>query len=518
MNGRLADKETNQCDRIIRWSIAGLVVANLLFLGNKIPIPRWIAKYRTSNQMALTMRALDHWKSIHSEYPPTLGAMMTDQQIRRARPPLHDASGNRFEYIRVDPNSYFLRSFGSDGSPASTSDDHDDIVRSSSNLIIGGLQFQSLRQFEKPAKSSIASTEFTTWPPAATDGLWSPDGSWLARIVTNMDKGERRLLIISQDRSRLLTSPHDRVEEFMWSPHREPCLIFSATGSDIHGDGVFRWCPTMSADEQNRGLINLLPTFATNESKSGGSATIAGDTNLVAKFATNQNHNKNLRWIIALLQPTERSLGGIDTLNLLPQTEKEPLFHILAVPEVDFFSDNRSKKFLSAKNLWTCRFQSGNCTHITKNRRLLDSLRVEFKLALDPSTTFRGRPTTAQVVWNQLPVRGPAQKLLERWLAAAANPAVGALQAYVMFYTVILQDDVGTSSLGKQDGNIQAKLANWSQQIVDRMTGSIDTPRYLQVLLSGRDRPALKYLGNSSQHLFEILDANYELNNPEGSP
>lgn len=508
------DRKILDCEGVVRWSIGALILANLLFLGNKMPVPQVIAKFRTEQLMHRTMQALEQWLALHNEYPSNLGNLMADRDIRRLKPALHDAAGNRFEYIRVSPTAYILRSFGSDGVPAWMTNSHDDIVRSSPHLTLGGIrldpQVPAANLHQSPTNTQIGTMlSFTTWPPAAADGLWSPDGAWLARLIVNTEKSERRLLMIHHSGSRILTSPHDRVEEFLWSPGDETCLIFSATGSELYPDGLFRWCPSRGDTASEDALVNLLPDAISSKRSSKIDLT------------SNSQNSVKPRWIIALLQPTKKSLAGesltgksltgTNVLTSLPRGARgatQPLFHILAVTESDFFNRSVRGKFFDQNHLWTCPFSKGNCIKSNfsapTNRPL-----VNIRLALDPATSFRGRPTHAQTIWNRLPVRGKAQNLLETWFEAVANPTISVLQPYVMFYSIILQDDVVSSTISKNNTEVKSRLESWTDQMIDKLSGSFDTPKYLNILLTGIDRRSLKYQGNTLIHIFEILDADY---------
>ncbi len=468
------------CSLLVNWSIAGLILANLLFLGQKIPVPSWIAKPVIQSQLRATERALEAWRSMHGHYPASLGAMMAAAEIRTLNPPFHDIAGNRLQYIRIGLDSFILRSFGSDSVPASSTGPHDDVILESIASRNAGGMVLTNGNHHVVSDASADPVAFALYPPAASDGLWSPDGKWIARIASNPDNGEHRIIVMKEDHSRLLISPHDRVEEFLWETGPEPSLIFSATGSDLYEDGIFRWrvMPDNKRDAPSDApaLENLL-SQSSNQSLPGG-------------IVDSHSWPPKSRWVIALLQDHGEALAQ----NGLT---------VIAAPEAELIAKGGRTRFLDPANLWQCPRNSGTCSRMPGVSRK----KISFNLSLDQTHKIRGRITPAQERWNHLPLRGRSQDLLESWFAAASSDELNSLHPYVLFYAIVLQDQVRASGGGKSKLSIQRKLAEWTAGMTQKLIQSQETPRYLQALILGADRPYLKNNGPGSNPVFELTDA-----------
>lgn len=446
----------DRCTRIVNWSITALIAANLLFLGQKIPVPSWIAKPRTAQEMARTARALDAWRAKHGDYPLTLGEMMVAPEVRAIAPNFHDASGNRLQYIRTGYDRYILRSFGSDAVPATSHLPNDDMMlESPDSRHAGGMIIAT-----KDAKYS--SDEFATWPPAASEGLWSPDGHWLARITTNPRTAEKRIVVVNDDHDRILVSPHDRVEEFTWEQGAgEPSLVFTATGSELYDDGIYRWRLSANQPGDAPKMENLIESrsMASLPGNLGGSSQQGGAT------ATGRPR----RWVLALLQSTGAT-------------------NALAIPEDELLGGGSGtpRRFFDATNILICPPGAGKCVPNARVR----GKSVKFRIALDQEHATRGTITPGQRLWARLPSRGKSGELLREWNRALDQDGLSAMRPYVIFFSIILHDQ------------LRAK----SGTLATRLLQGQETPRYLQALIVGADRPSLKSLGPDARAVFELTD------------
>ncbi len=471
------------CGYVVNWSIGGLILANFLFLGQKIPVPSLIAKPRTEAHLERTAKALEAWRAVNGTYPATLGEMMASPEVREVNPDFHDASGNRLEYIRTGFDRFILRSFGSDSVPATSNSSNDDIILESASSRYAGGMVLNKRDHPEDHKgdsrespvADASSFEFFTWPPAAAEGLWSPDGHWLARVASNPVTAERRIVVISEDHQRVLVSPHDRVEEFLWeSGVSEPSLIFTATGSELYDDGIYRWRLTASEPGDSSKMENLIedktPEGLPGRLNAGGSAATTP---------------QKKRWVLALLQST-------GTTNAL------------AVPEAELIASSGQRKFLDATNVLVCPPDGPRC--VTNAR--LHGKQARFRLALDQSHRMRGTVTPGQRTWNRLPTRGKGTELLQSWRTGERESATSAMQPYVLFFSVLLHDQVrATPSTNMGPGTLK-KLQISTEEAVAALLKSQETPRYLQALLVGGDRPSLRNMGTSDPRpVFEITDA-----------
>jgi|GEM_PF-1937316 len=478
------------CGKVVSWSIGTLILANFLFLGQKIPVPSLIAKPRTEAKLERTGKALEAWRAVNGTYPATLGEMMASPQVRDLNPDFHDASGNRFEYIRTGFDRFILRSFGSDSVPATSNSGNDDIILESPDSRHAGGMVLTREGSRGSPGADAASFEFFTWPPAAAEGLWSPDGHWLARIASNPATAERRIVVISEDHQRVLVSPHDRVEEFLWETGvNEPSLIFTATGSELFDDGIYRWRLAASQPGESLQMESLLeettPVGLPGHLNASGPAGAAP---------------QKKRWVVALLQST-------GTTNAI------------AVPENKLLAGAGQRKLLDAANVLVCPPDGPKC--VTDAR--LHGKQATFRLALDQSHRTRGTITPGQRAWNRLPTRGKGTAMLESWMMAmtampgmmtmtgARESAASAIGPYVLFFNVLLMDQVrATPSTNMGPGTLN-QLQSATEETVRNLLRSQETPRYLQALLVGGDRPALRKMGsNGSRPVFEITDARFK--------
>lgn len=454
----------NSCAQLVNRSIGALILANFLFLGQKLPLMPWIAKWRTAAQLERTGRALDAWLAEHGRYPGNLAELMTSPAAQAQDPALYDAAGNRIQYLRLGLDQYLLRSFGPDSQPAKGSGKQDDIIHGNlSKPFSGGLLLDPA-----PAANSGFTT---TWSPAGADGTWSPDERWIARIASNPETGERRLVVVDDTRSRILISDHDRVEEFFWVPgaHQAPQIIFSATGSDVHADGAWRWAIDTGT------AVNMMPS-ADAKVKNSLPGTVV---------ANGPDSAKSARYTIALMQPQ---------LN-------ESFFQLLAL-RLDGPDSQTPRNFLNPGNLYRCNWQEDTC-HRPEGR---DS-RVEIRISPDQPWHQRGQLTPAQYAWTRLPVRGTAQELLEKWFDAARSEKLIQLRPYVLFYAIILQDQILDSPILAPDSLAQKRLRESADAMSDMLAGSADAARYLQLLVSGAERSTLAQHGSGSRPVFELIDA-----------
>ena len=469
------------CGKVVSWSIGALILANFLFLGQKIPVLSLIAKPRTEAKLERTAKALEAWRAVNGTYPATLGEMMALPQVRDLNPDFHDASGNRFEYIRTGFDRFILRSFGSDSVPATSNPGNDDIILESHDSRYAGGMVLTREGSRGSADADAASLEFFTWPPAAAEGLWSPDGHWLAWIASNPATAERRIVVISEDHQRVLLVPHDRVEEFLWETGvNEPSLIFTATGSELYDDGIYRWRLAASRPGESLQMESLL------EDTTPGSLPGHLNTSGPAGAAPQKK-----RWVVALLQSTATT-------------------NAIAVPENELLAGAGHKKLLDAANVLVCPPEGPKC--VTDAR--LHGKQATFRLALDQSHRTRGTITPGQRAWNRLPTRGKGTAMIESWrmaMTGARDSAASAIMPYVLFFNVLLMDQVRATPATNMGPGTLNKLRSTTEETVRNLLRSQETPRYLQALLVGGDRPALRKMGtNGPRPVFEITDARFK--------
>jgi hypothetical protein len=470
----------NPCAQLVNLSITALIVANILFLGQKLPLLPWVAKWRISQQLDRTALALDQWRAAKGQYPHSLTEVLDTSTPGQIMPSLHDAVGNRIQYLRLGPDQYLLRSFGPDAMPATGTGHHDDVIQGSRAMPSPG----GLKLSFAPGDTSIRGT----WSPSSAEGAWSPDEKWIARIAANPDTGERLLVIVDDQRSRVLVSEHDRVEEFTWEPgeHLSPSIVFSATGSDLHGDGIYRWQIDTGVTE------NLMP----KPEEPAGSGK-AKDGKLPGSFgSTTQATDSTVRYAIAILQSPGGEHGAPEGLDVLAVRLDGPNgFHSRGGGQAG------GPRFLDVRNLYRCTWRDGGCSRVKGN-----AASVRFRISPDQPWRQRGQMTPAQSGWVRLPVRGTARELLEKWFDAATSDRLVPLRPYVLFYAIILQDQIRNSAAIARDTQVSKRLRESADGMSDQLVGSADAARYLQILVSSEEREGLYRLGLDSQKVFEVTD------------
>lgn len=216
----------------------------LLWLGLSPPFykPSNLAS-RSKKQLQALFEVSQNYLKEHREAPPSLAELRAYALLADQRPSTHDAYGQRFDLLRLDTNHFILRSFGSDGvqnhlqSPP-------DIVQARLGSVGG----------EAPRSRYAIGFAPGFYPAVLLSAADAPNRKAVAKLYVDAKQGLRTLVVKQRDKpGMIMTAPHDGVEEFLWLPGGER-LVYTATESSRHRDGVYLW--SLESDA----IINLMDT------------------------------------------------------------------------------------------------------------------------------------------------------------------------------------------------------------------------------------------------------------------
>ena len=184
-----------------------------------------------------TRRVLDEDNAVMHAYlgrykktPPDLNALRAFARAEKLRFDPYDAFGQRLDYLRLDDGHYLLRSFGDDQAQNTAASAPNIGVVHWGKRPEKGLVY---RYPDRPTPSF--------YPAVLLAGADSPDGRWLARLFSDPTNRTRELVIRHRRRAGLfMVAHHDAVEEFLWLPGGHQ-LVYTATASTRHRDGVYLW-------------------------------------------------------------------------------------------------------------------------------------------------------------------------------------------------------------------------------------------------------------------------------------
>lgn len=185
---------------------------------------------RTRVRLASLTKLLHAYVDRYKEAPADFATLRAFAITENSPFPAYDAFGQRFDYVRLDGRHYLLRSFADDGTQNTPTSPRD----------LGVVNWG-------PRVSQSPTYEFTTtdrphvFPAALLVGADSADGNWLAKLYVDTGASTRRLVVRHRTQDGLfMVAQHDAVEEFLWLPTGRQ-LVFTASGSTRHRDGLYLW-------------------------------------------------------------------------------------------------------------------------------------------------------------------------------------------------------------------------------------------------------------------------------------
>ena len=184
----------------------------------------------TNNRLDGLAKSMKTYLASHDRAPPTLNTLRAWAHVEHIPFSAYDGFGNRFDYLRLDERHYLLRSFGADAEQ-NTLGGAPDI-----GLVSWGKRPPLAVRYKLEPKPAPG-----FFPAVLLEGADSPDGVSYARLFVDAETASRHLVVRLKDQSDLfMVAPHDRVEEFLWLPSSNK-ILFTASGSSRHRDGVFLW-------------------------------------------------------------------------------------------------------------------------------------------------------------------------------------------------------------------------------------------------------------------------------------
>jgi hypothetical protein len=367
-------------------------------------------------------------------------AAATDRTIQ-----LHDGWGARFDYLRLDPQHFVMRSFGRDGLQNTLVSAPDDgIFRS------GSLPKQSIvstwRALAKPSP----------YQAVALVGSDAPTHVWHARLFIDPAAGTRRLLVRRRDASNLhMFAPHDAVEEFLWLPSGQQ-IVFSASGSSRWRDGIWLW------NLLDDSLINLL------DLPSGDSIGAQESSRAARAAPTSREEN----WFVSLLDVT-----------VAPQ-----VIHAAVWPRSNAPLDPKAFYGPDARRAWeipdptTGKAESPKAVaSIVKNDLLAETFDASRTRA---AVTDDERGTRTQRTWLKLPLSGPRDQVIGRWQEFAEKQAQTPLFPYALWTLTGLYAEAWQSmpvNAGETSETAEV-LRSYGAEVAKALAGIPMAPLYLRAM------------------------------------
>ncbi len=184
----------------------------------------------TKTRLAQLSKTLRRFLEKHKKAPSTLNVLRAFAHGEALAFQAHDGYGERFDYLRLDERHYLLRSFGGD----------------QAQNTLGGVPDFGLVSWGQIPRGPIryrlsARPGLGLYPSPLLEGADSPDGISHARLFVNPVAQTRSLVARLKERGELfMVAPHDRIEEFLWLPSSTK-IVYTATGSSRHRDGLYLW-------------------------------------------------------------------------------------------------------------------------------------------------------------------------------------------------------------------------------------------------------------------------------------
>lgn len=209
------------------------------------------AQILTRQRLATLNVALHAYVTQWKTAPPDLATLRAFAAAESFAFNAYDPYGERFNYLRLDERHYLLRSFGEDGEQNTLSTARDTGVIDWGPRVSKSLTYQ----YVKPDKPHL-------YPAALLIGADAPDAQWTAKLYVDPERQTRQLLVRHRTKNGLfMVARHDAVEEFLWLPDSRR-IVFTASGSERHRDGLFVW--------------DLMTDALTNLTELAGEARIEG--------------------------------------------------------------------------------------------------------------------------------------------------------------------------------------------------------------------------------------------------
>jgi hypothetical protein len=354
----------------------------------------WKPTKVTRTKLILLRSQLRNYLKTTGTPPPTLAELRLFAASEGQNFDPYDGYNQRFEYLKLDSNNFFLRSFGTDGIQ-NTLDVQNDYNYMTWNIEEGlGLVYR----YDQAG-------QFQLYPSALLLGAHSPNQLWQSRIFLDKDTGERKLIVRHLNKNHLyMIAPHDRIEEYLWVPNSYQ-IVYTATSSRKYRDGVYLW--NLQTDE----VINLLDIAI---SESAATST-----------------EKAFYLALAGMSVTKSTLYAYVAPRRSLQLDPTEFFNAGKVLAFRIREEGRPK-----------------LAPLTKEERTLADSPLTAKFVLQESFYNIAAGSTAQQAWLRLPLEGQIEGTLQAWQEFSVNEADTPLFAYCLWYLSLLYGE-GARALGK---------------------------------------------------------------------
>ncbi len=185
----------------------------------------------TKQRLATAGRAIRGFFDKHKKAPATFNMLRAFARSEGLNFSSFDGYGQRLDYLRLDERHYLLRSFGADAAQNTLGGTPDN------GLVSWGQRPNRPISYKFP----VGAPRIGLYPAALVEGCDSPDGVSHAKLFVDTGTLTRHLVVRLKNREDFfMVAPHDRVEEFFWLPTSNR-VVYSATGSTRHRDGLYLW-------------------------------------------------------------------------------------------------------------------------------------------------------------------------------------------------------------------------------------------------------------------------------------
>ena len=406
----------------------------LVILGLLLPLA-WIfaipgerqkprARQQSLHQLQETTRLIEAWRDRNKAIPANLSDLRYGANLGKKRWKPYDAWGYRLDYLPLTDKFFTLRSFGLayHGGSANPRMDRLPPLR------------KRAPAYRDPGKN------LNLFPSSLLMGNRSPDDKRIAGLLIHPRTGRKTLLVrSSKNKKELKTAPHPGVEEFLWVDEGR-LIVYTATGSDEHEDGIFYW-----------------------DIKTGRTRNLISD--LSQRFAINRGRQ-----------------GGYFYLALSAFRKKEKAVYA-------FISSNRAYAlnpvtFLSTQHLYRIglpeRFHGRIKIQSLKNQSAISTFSQP---PIDPagsiSRDYNG--TLAQNDWGQLQTAGSIQSVMESWQRWSMMHHRSPAFPYSLWWLGSLYAD-SWQTMKTQDPLVAESLRALGAEIMRKLVDQHTAPGYLRAM------------------------------------
>lgn len=363
------------------------------------------ADAETSQLLEAGQQAIQSFVKEYAMAPRTLAELKTYARLTNANFSGWDSYGQRFDYLRLSQNHWYLRSFGADGRQNTLLSKKDPLT-------------SSMKGYKTQGIIHSYSTHAIRYNPAIRLGALSPKGTWHAEIFADKISGASRLLVRHQaNDDYFMITEQDTVEEFYWLPDGYR-IAFTSAASNRYRDGIYLW--NLLSDE----IINIFP----------GTAQLG--------ITTSDHEFKN--WNL--------SLAGV--------IKEPPTLMAFVAPQQQ--NPTQMADFFSERNFITIHLDENQPTLVSRGSpgdlRYQHPLNEQWTPLADISKCEGIKGNHSK--WCKLKVAGAFQTVLESWQEFAEKASDTPIFSYALFQLLCLYNDTFTllktySEANPEDQNSQ---------------------------------------------------------------